>query len=220
MDWSSSGSSFQGISQERILEWVAISSARGSSWPRDLTCISCVSCIGRWILYHWATWEPKVRTGCGKTVKENATPETNHRSCNERENSIYNFELQRAVWRGSLVGARTLSQGTQPLRCTVLSNLARWELGGHVSYLDWAPSQTQWGAFEQRIISRVHTGMPPRTQAKEGRRGHLKGHAGALQHQDKDFANKSVKYRLLKERWIQSTFLKCTIRRGKTQATM
>ena len=28
------------------------------SWPRDQT---CVSCIGRWILYCWATWEtPKI----------------------------------------------------------------------------------------------------------------------------------------------------------------
>ena len=31
--------------QARILEWVAISSTRGSSQPRDRTCISCVSCI-------------------------------------------------------------------------------------------------------------------------------------------------------------------------------
>ena len=30
---------------------------QGSSWPRDQTCISCVSCIGRQIIYHWATWE-------------------------------------------------------------------------------------------------------------------------------------------------------------------
>ena len=43
--------------QSRILESVAISSSRGSSWPRDWTCISWVYCIGRWILYHWATWE-------------------------------------------------------------------------------------------------------------------------------------------------------------------
>ena len=39
------------------MEWVAISSSRGSSWPRDWTHVSCVFCIGRWILYHWATWE-------------------------------------------------------------------------------------------------------------------------------------------------------------------
>ena len=31
--------------------------SRGSSWSRDQTHVSCVSCIGRWILYHWATWE-------------------------------------------------------------------------------------------------------------------------------------------------------------------
>ena len=34
-----------GSSQARTLEWVAISSSRGSSQPRDGTCISCVSCI-------------------------------------------------------------------------------------------------------------------------------------------------------------------------------
>ena len=31
------------VLQLRILEWVAISSSRGSSWPRDQTCISCLS---------------------------------------------------------------------------------------------------------------------------------------------------------------------------------
>ena len=35
------GSSIQGISQAEILEWVAISSSRGSSWPRDQTWVSC-----------------------------------------------------------------------------------------------------------------------------------------------------------------------------------
>ena len=33
-DCSPSGSSLYGISQARILDWVAISSSRGSSWPR------------------------------------------------------------------------------------------------------------------------------------------------------------------------------------------
>ena len=49
-----------GISQAGTLEWVAISSSRGSFWPRDRTCISCVSCMGRRILYHWASWEAPV----------------------------------------------------------------------------------------------------------------------------------------------------------------
>ena len=46
--------------QARIFAWVAISSSRGSSQPRDWTQTSCVSCIGRWILYLWATWEALV----------------------------------------------------------------------------------------------------------------------------------------------------------------
>ena len=36
----------------RILEWVAISSSRGSYLPRDQTSISCGSCISRWNFYH------------------------------------------------------------------------------------------------------------------------------------------------------------------------
>ena len=54
MDHSPPGSSFPGISQARILEWVAISFFRGSSQPKDQT---PVSCTGWWILYHWATRE-------------------------------------------------------------------------------------------------------------------------------------------------------------------
>ena len=44
------GSSVHGLLQARILEWVVISSSRGSSRPRDRTCISGVSCSGRWVL--------------------------------------------------------------------------------------------------------------------------------------------------------------------------
>ena len=39
------GTSVLGIFQARILEWVAMSSFRGSSWPRNQTCIS--------FLLHW-----------------------------------------------------------------------------------------------------------------------------------------------------------------------
>ena len=43
MDCSPPGSSVHGISQARTLEWVAISSSRGSSRTRDRTCVSPVS---------------------------------------------------------------------------------------------------------------------------------------------------------------------------------
>ena len=54
MDCSPPGSSVHGISQARILEWVAISFSRESYQPRNQ---SCISCIGRQILCHGATWE-------------------------------------------------------------------------------------------------------------------------------------------------------------------
>ena len=54
MNCSLPGSSVHGISQVRILELVAVSFSRGSSWPRNWT---CVSRIDRRILYHWATRE-------------------------------------------------------------------------------------------------------------------------------------------------------------------
>ena len=54
IDCSLPGSSVHGMSQARILECVAISSYRGSSWSRDWTHVSCVSCAGRWILYRCA----------------------------------------------------------------------------------------------------------------------------------------------------------------------
>ena len=42
--------SVHGIVQARILEWVAISSSRECSQPRDQTHVSCASCTGRQML--------------------------------------------------------------------------------------------------------------------------------------------------------------------------
>ena len=57
------GSSSHGIFQARILEWVTISYCRESSQTRDWTCVSCVSCTDRWILYRCTTWvlEPPIK---------------------------------------------------------------------------------------------------------------------------------------------------------------
>ena len=38
-------------------------SSRRSFWPRDWTHVSCISCTGRQILYHWAIWEA-LKWGC------------------------------------------------------------------------------------------------------------------------------------------------------------
>ena len=52
MDCSLLGFSVHGILQARILEWVAVPFSKGSSWPRDQTCISCIA--GRFSTV-WAT---------------------------------------------------------------------------------------------------------------------------------------------------------------------
>ena len=57
MDCSLPGSSVHGIFQARILEWVAISSSRGSSWPRDWTWVSRTA--GKFFTI-WATMEAHV----------------------------------------------------------------------------------------------------------------------------------------------------------------
>ena len=57
MDCSSLGSSLYGIFHARILEWVTISYSMGSFPPSSQT---YVSCSGRWIHYHCATWEAPI----------------------------------------------------------------------------------------------------------------------------------------------------------------
>ena len=57
MDSSPLGSSVHGISQARVLGWVAIFFFRGSSRPRDWI---CVFCIGRQILYAEPPGKPQI----------------------------------------------------------------------------------------------------------------------------------------------------------------
>ena len=53
VDYSPPGSSVHGILQTKILEWVAISFSRGSSWPRNWTQVSRI--VGR----HFTIWVTK-----------------------------------------------------------------------------------------------------------------------------------------------------------------
>ena len=50
-----------GILQVRILEWVAMPSSRGSSQPKDQTCISWIA--GRFFT-NWATWKAQLLYYC------------------------------------------------------------------------------------------------------------------------------------------------------------
>ena len=68
----------------RTLEWVAISSSKGSSRPRDWTRVSCISCLGRWILPHCTTWEAQ---GPGKSsfLQTSTEPESGEWTIEENQ---------------------------------------------------------------------------------------------------------------------------------------
>ena len=74
MDCSPPGSHLHGILQARMLEWVAISFSRGSSWTRDQT---CGSWIGRQILYYWATREAQCTLGSFQINSLHSFPDGN-----------------------------------------------------------------------------------------------------------------------------------------------
>ena len=95
MDCSPPGSSVHGIFQARISECVAISSSRGSSQPRDGTRAPCISCLGRQILYHCATWEARGRRHTPSKVLPSL-------EC------IIHFRLQMQTTVGALGGRGTL----------------------------------------------------------------------------------------------------------------
>ena len=65
MDCSPPSSSVYGILQAKILKWVAISSSWGSSWPRDLTCVS----YGFWIADRFFTTEPLGKPWTSSSVR-------------------------------------------------------------------------------------------------------------------------------------------------------
>ena len=69
MDCSPPGSSIHGIFQAKILGWVAISFSRGSFWPRDWTDVSCISSIGRSVLYQLSHQGSHLYMALGKNCK-------------------------------------------------------------------------------------------------------------------------------------------------------
>ena len=62
MDRNPPGASVHGILQARTLEWVAVPSSRGSSWPRDWSCLSYISyaLAGRFFTAR-VTWEAPLK---------------------------------------------------------------------------------------------------------------------------------------------------------------
>ena len=83
IDCSPTHSSVHGISQATILEQIAISSSREYSQSWDQT---HVSCIGKQILYHCATWEAQNPCTYGQIIFNKGT-----RMLNGEKNNLFNL---------------------------------------------------------------------------------------------------------------------------------
>ena len=76
MDCSPPGSSDLGISQARIMEWVAVSFSGEIFPPREQ---SHVSCTDKWTLYCWANWEAHVVFFIVSTTQEKSQGKSGQR---------------------------------------------------------------------------------------------------------------------------------------------
>ena len=101
------GSPVHGILQARILEWISMPSSRGSSQPRDWTCISWVSWLAGGFFTTSATWEAHIRINI--EIKKDAR-NYKHGKARGRERDIFTVLLCkrililkhfcRAIWMG------------------------------------------------------------------------------------------------------------------------
>ena len=100
MDCSPPGSSVHASFQARVLKQVAISFSRWSSWPRAKTHMSYISCIGRRILYHQATWLRTRQIQCKRKTKEQKLKLTSRETILDKKilEHIW-MEMEKTLWR-------------------------------------------------------------------------------------------------------------------------
>ena len=154
MDCSPPGTSDHGIFQAGIVEWIAISFSRGSSQTRDRTCISC---IGRLILYHWAT---RKAPSCVLKSKEMVTKMSSQLLL-VGERDVMDYEYTGFL---SIIRARPLAVGKQKWK--LLSRLrlfaTPWTIYGilQARILEWVAFPFSRGSSQPRNWTGVSSWRP------------------------------------------------------------
>ena len=129
-DCSPLGFSVHGILQARILEWVSMLSSRGSSRPRDWTCVSCDCCIES----EFFTAEPLGKPKCSTKVKWISLISLFLFKCGyEKHLVIYLALIISTAWDPSLLQNQEGSRSPKDKHCPFLDFLSlRWD--GHPSW--------------------------------------------------------------------------------------
>ena len=150
VDCSPPGSSAHGIFQARILESGAISYSRASSWSRNWTHTSCVSCIGRQVLY---TEPPEwVATMCQVFCKEIQPVHLKGNQSWILEGLMLKLKLQ---YFGHLMQIIDSLEKT-----LMLGKIEGRRRKGDRGWESWMASQTQWAWVWVNFRSWWWTGRP------------------------------------------------------------
>ena len=127
MDCNPLGSSAHGISQARILEWVAISFSRGSSQPRDRTYIFCLA-------GGFFTTEPP-----GKPLSQFSRV----RLCNPMDSSMPGFPVHHQPLELAQSHVHRVSDAIQPSHPLSSASPPAFNLSQHHGLFQWVSSLHQ-----------------------------------------------------------------------------
>ena len=110
-----------GIPQARILEWVAMPYSKGSSWPRDQTHVSYISCIADGFFTASTNWEAQFAEGNGTPLQY---------SCLENP-------MDRGVWWAALHGVAKSRARLSDFTFTFYFHALEKDMTTHSSILAW-----------------------------------------------------------------------------------
>ena len=121
VDCSLTGSSVHGSYQAGLLEWVAMPSSTGSSWPRDQTCVSCTD---RHVLYHSHHLGSPQGTNRGEGKREQRRAEIDFHDVAEAQQSVRAMQVK--SWKTSMLVRVLLGNKTHSM-CVCVCEIYREE---------------------------------------------------------------------------------------------
>ena len=146
VDCALPGSSVHEILQTSRLEWVAMPSSRGSSWPRDQTHISSVSCTGRQVLCHWSHLGSPIQT-CPILIYQPATATVYvFQTCCMRSNSANsaNSSMRRDSFSTSKISFSLFAISSFSFLCLAFSMSFKRKQLNHVNYFATKQRMIKW----------------------------------------------------------------------------